>query len=151
MVCWLRRLEPYDISPRMVSRLERARMTQLRRDQDDTTHHIDNVPFYKEGNQTYIRNILHVPTIVKNMVSVHKIVKQGMQVWFNHEGCFIEKYSEEYGLGPQDCGARHASPVQSQRLLHWKGRPNYRSLSKGRVDVHSRLSRDEICNVCKWS
>ena len=66
-------------------------MTQLRRDQDDTTHHIDNVPFYKEGNQTYIRNILHVPTMTNNLVLVGQIVEQGMQVRLNDEGCFIEK------------------------------------------------------------
>ena len=61
---------------------------------DDTTHpirHIGNVPFGKEGEQTCIKNVLHVPTITKNLVSVGQIVEQGMQVRFNKEGCFIEK------------------------------------------------------------
>ena len=61
---------------------------------DDTTHsiwHINNVPFGKEGNQTYIKNVLHVPTITKNLVSVGQIVEQGRQVRFNQGGCFIEK------------------------------------------------------------
>ena len=53
--------------------------------------HVSNVPFGEEGNQIYIKNTLHVPTITKNLVSVYLIVEQGMQVRFNHEGCFIEK------------------------------------------------------------
>ena len=61
---------------------------------DDTIHpiqHVGNVSFDEEGNWTYIKNILHVPTIMKNLVSVGQIVEQGMQVHFNHGGCFIEK------------------------------------------------------------
>ena len=40
---------------------------------DDTPHpirHIGNVPFGKENNQTCIKNVLHVPTITTNLVSV---------------------------------------------------------------------------------
>jgi hypothetical protein len=43
----------------------------------NTTHpirHIDDGPFSKEGNKLYIKNVLHVPTITKN------VVEQGMQV-----------------------------------------------------------------------
>ena len=61
---------------------------------DDTIHpiqHVGNVPFGKEGNQTYIKNVLHVSTIMENLVSVGRIVEQGMQVRFNDGGCFIEK------------------------------------------------------------
>ena len=50
---------------------------------DDTTHpihHIANVPFGEKGKQTYIKNVLHVPTITKNLVSVGQMVEQGMQV-----------------------------------------------------------------------
>ena len=42
---------------------------------DDTLHpirHIDDVPFGKEGEQTCIKNVLHVPTITMNLVSVGK-------------------------------------------------------------------------------
>ena len=59
-----------------------------------TTHpirHIGNVPFGNNGHQTYLKNVLHVPTITKNLISVGQIVEQGMQVRFNNEGCFIEK------------------------------------------------------------
>ena len=48
---------------------------------DDTTHtiqHVGNVPFGKEGQNTCIKTVLHVSTITKNLVSVSKIVKQGM-------------------------------------------------------------------------
>mgnify|MGYP006973871167 CR=1 FL=1 len=61
---------------------------------DDTTHlirHIGNVPFGEKGKQTYIKNVLHVPTITKNLVSVSQMVEQGMQVRFNQDGCFIKK------------------------------------------------------------
>ena len=61
---------------------------------DNTTHlirHNRNVPFGKEGNQTYIKNVLHVPTTTKNLVYVGQIVEQRMQVLFNQGGCVIEK------------------------------------------------------------
>ena len=52
---------------------------------DDTTHpirHVRNFPFGKEREQTCIKNVLHVSTITKNLVSVGQIVEQGMQVRF---------------------------------------------------------------------
>ena len=61
---------------------------------DDTIHpiqHVGNVPFGEEGNQTYIKNVLHVPTITKNLFSVGQIAEQGMHVHFHDDGCFIEK------------------------------------------------------------
>ena len=58
---------------------------------DDTIQRIDNVPFGEEGNQTYIKNVLHIPTITKNLVSVGQIVEQVMQVCFNDGGWFIKK------------------------------------------------------------
>ena len=53
--------------------------------------HVGNVPFGDDGKQTYPKNVLHVPTITKNLVSVGQIVEQGIQLRFNNEGCFIEK------------------------------------------------------------
>ena len=61
---------------------------------DDATHpiwHVDNVPFGKEVKQTYIKKVLYVPTITKNLVSVGQIVGQGVQVRSNHRYFFIEK------------------------------------------------------------
>ena len=48
---------------------------------DDMTHpiqHVENVPFGYDGKQTYLKNVLHVPTITKKLVSVGQIVEQGM-------------------------------------------------------------------------
>ena len=62
--------------------------------EDGKTHsiqHFGNVPFENDDKQTYLKNVLYVPTITRNMVSVDQIVEQDMQVWFNHEGCFNEK------------------------------------------------------------
>ena len=53
--------------------------------------HVGSVPFGEKGNETYIKNILHVPTMTNNLVLVGQIVEQGMQVRLNDEGCFIEK------------------------------------------------------------
>ena len=61
---------------------------------EDTSHpiqHVDNVAFSREGNQTYIKNVLHLLTITKNLVSVGQIVEQGMKIRFNQGGFFIDK------------------------------------------------------------
>ena len=42
--------------------------------------HIGNVPFGEKDKQTYIKTVLHVPTITKNLFSVGQMVEQGMQV-----------------------------------------------------------------------
>ena len=50
---------------------------------DDTTHpiqHIGNVPFGNNDHQNYLKNVIHVPTITKNLILVGQIVEQGMQV-----------------------------------------------------------------------
>ena len=62
--------------------------------EDNPTHpirHVGNFSLEKEGNKTCIKNVLHVPTIMKNLVSVGQIMEKGMQVRFNNGGCFIEK------------------------------------------------------------
>ena len=61
---------------------------------DNTTHpiwHIDNVFSDKDGKNTCIKNVLHVPTIMKNLISISQIVEQGMQVRFNNGDYFIKK------------------------------------------------------------
>ena len=50
---------------------------------DDTPHpieHIGDVPLSHVGQKGIMKNVLHVPTITKNLVSVEQIVDQGMQV-----------------------------------------------------------------------
>ena len=72
---------------------------------DDTTHpiqHIGNVPFRNDDEQTYLKNVLHVPTITKNLVLVGQIVEQGMQVRFNNYGCFIEKGDQVIAHGRRE-------------------------------------------------
>ena len=74
---------------------------------DDTTHpirHIDNVPFGEKGKQTYIKNVMHVPTITKILVSVDQMVEQGMQVRFDQDGCFIEKEGRIIARGKERAG-----------------------------------------------
>ena len=60
---------------------------------DDSTHmieHIGDVALSNHDNKGYMKDVMHVPTITKNLVSVGQFVEQGMQVRFNQEGCFIE-------------------------------------------------------------
>ena len=47
-------------------------------------------------------NVLHVPTITKNLVSIRQIVDQGMQVRFTHLGCFIEEEGQVIVQGRRD-------------------------------------------------
>ena len=61
---------------------------------DDTPHpiiHVGEVPICHVGQKGKLMNVLHVPTITKNLVLVRQIVEQGMQVRFMHLGCFIEE------------------------------------------------------------
>ena len=49
---------------------------------DDTMHpieHVGNVPLaMDDGRNKYLADVLHVPTITKNLVSVGQIVEQGL-------------------------------------------------------------------------
>ena len=42
----------------------------------------------------YLANVLHVPNITKNLVSVGQMVEQGLQVRFNADGLYIEEYKK---------------------------------------------------------
>ncbi len=61
---------------------------------DDTTHpitQIGKVPLSVQDGQTNnLKDVLHVPTITKNLVSVGQMVEQGLHVTFNPNGCFVE-------------------------------------------------------------
>jgi hypothetical protein len=61
---------------------------------DDTTHpitQIGKVPLSMQDGQTkYLKDVLHIPTITKKLVSVGQMVEQGLQVTFNPNGCFVK-------------------------------------------------------------
>jgi hypothetical protein len=61
---------------------------------DDTTHpitQIGKVPLSMQDEQTkYLKDVFHVPTITKKLVSVGQMVEQGLQVTFNPNGCFVK-------------------------------------------------------------
>ncbi len=69
---------------------------------DDITHpitQIDKVPLSMQDGQTkYLKDVLHVPTITKNMVSVGQMVEQGLQMTFNPNGCFVEDMKNQSKL-----------------------------------------------------
>ena len=46
----------------------------------------------------YLADVLHVPNITKNLVSVGQMVKQGLQVRFNEDGLFVEEYQKNEKL-----------------------------------------------------
>ena len=45
---------------------------------------------------------MYVPTVTKNLVSIGQIVEQGMQVWFTHQGCFIEEEGKIIAQGRRE-------------------------------------------------
>ena len=62
----------------------------------------DDVPMSHAGRRGIMRNIMLVPTITKNSMSIGQIVDQGMQVWFTHHGCFIEEEGQIIAQGRWD-------------------------------------------------
>ena len=63
---------------------------------DDTMHpieHVGDVPLtLEDGKEKYMFDVLHIPTITKNLVLVGQMVEQGLQVRFNEHGCFVEDF-----------------------------------------------------------
>ncbi len=72
---------------------------------DDTTHpitQIGKVPLSMQDGQTkYLKYVLHVLTITKNLVSVGQMVEQGLQVTFNPNGFFVEDMKNQGKLIPK--------------------------------------------------
>ena len=72
---------------------------------DDTAHpiaHTGNVPLsLQDGNVKYLADVLHVPNITKNLVSVGQMVEQGLQVRFNSDGLYVEEYKKDGKLVAQ--------------------------------------------------
>jgi hypothetical protein len=69
---------------------------------DDTVHpiaHIGNVPLaMQDGKIKYLFDVLHVPNITKNLVSVGQMIEQGLQVRFNPDGCYVEDFKDKCRL-----------------------------------------------------
>ncbi len=69
---------------------------------EDTTHpitQIDKVPLSMQDGQTkYLKEVLHVPTIIKKLVSIGQMVEQSLQVTFNPNGCFVEDMKNQCKL-----------------------------------------------------
>ena len=63
---------------------------------DDTAHpiaHIGKVSLnMQDGKVKYLADVLHVPNITKNLVSIGQMIEQGLQVRFNPNGCFVEDF-----------------------------------------------------------
>jgi hypothetical protein len=81
---------------RDVKNLEKSGYVETR---DDTTHpiaHIGNVPLaMQDGKIKCLSNVLHVPNITNNLVSVGQMIEQGLQVWFNPNGCYVEDFKDK--------------------------------------------------------
>ena len=63
---------------------------------DDTAHaivHTSNVPL--NGKVKYLSNVLPIPSITKNLVSIGQMVEQGLQVRFTPARLFIEEFKED--------------------------------------------------------
>ena len=69
---------------------------------DDTAHpitHVGNVPLtMQDGKAKYLADVLHVPDITKNLVSVGQMVEQGLQVRFTSDGCYVEDLKNDCRL-----------------------------------------------------
>ena len=65
---------------------------------DDTAHpivHTRDVPLsLQNGNVKYLVDVLHVPKITKNLVSVGRMVEVGLQVRFNTDGLYVKEYKK---------------------------------------------------------
>ena len=65
---------------------------------DDSCHpitHIGKVPLaLHDGKTKSLSDVLHVPSIIKNLVSVGQMVEQGLQVRFNAKDCFVEDFND---------------------------------------------------------
>jgi hypothetical protein len=66
---------------------------------DDTTHPITQIGkvslSMQDGQTKYLKDVLHVPTITKKLVSIGQMVEQGLHVTFNLNGCFVEDVNNQ--------------------------------------------------------
>jgi len=52
----------------------------------------------QDGQTKYLKDVFHVPTIIKNLVSIGQMVEQGLQVTFNPNGCFVKDMKNQSKL-----------------------------------------------------
>jgi len=52
----------------------------------------------QDGKIKYLSDVLHVPNITKNLVSVGPMTEQGLQVRFNPDGCYVEDFKDKCRL-----------------------------------------------------
>jgi hypothetical protein len=61
--------------------------------------HIRNVPLtMQDGKIKYLSDVLHVPNITKNLVSVGQMIEQGLQVRFNLDGYYVKNFKDKCRL-----------------------------------------------------
>ena len=78
----------------MFSYLEKLKQPEVFETPDDTLHpikYVSEVPLSHVGQKGKLMNLLHVPIITTNLVSVGEIVDKAMLVPFTHLGFFIEE------------------------------------------------------------
>ena len=63
-----------------LEKLEKQGVVETGDDTPRSIEHVGQVPLSHVGKKGKLMNVLHVPTITKNLVSVGQIVDQGMQV-----------------------------------------------------------------------
>ena len=76
------------------SHLEKSKQSGVVKTGDDTLHlikHVGDVPLSQDRHKGRLMNVLHVPTVIKNLVFVGQIVDQRIQVRFTHLVCFIDE------------------------------------------------------------
>jgi hypothetical protein len=49
----------------------------------------------QDGKMKYLSDVLHVPNITKNLVSVGQMIKQGLQVQFNLDGYYVKDFKDK--------------------------------------------------------
>ena len=81
---------------------------------DDTPHPIANVgevPLSHVGQKGKLMNMLHVPIITKNLVSVRQIVDQGMEVRLHTSGAALRKKVVLLRKGTETGGCSYSTPL----------------------------------------
>ncbi len=69
---------------------------------DDIAHPITQIGkvalSMQDGQTKYLKDVLHVPTITKNLISVDQMMEQGLHVTFNPNGCFVKDMKNQCKL-----------------------------------------------------